>query len=194
MGFHQFPHYSSFSVPGFNPRNHTAFSQSVSLNSVEIFKERVHLNCVIYKVLHIGEVFGYPLLNSWKRAGGIQETPACVSRLSVASFKFAKHFFFFTDISIHHPKQPMTEARQMAFCFFPLHWWKKLKPRDSKTHVVTQGLVFRRALCLVSYSVATFLKVLGYESGALHFHFVLGPRMMKAVLLGVLALLTHTGR
>ena len=50
------------------------------------------------------------------------------------------------------------------------------KPRDSKTRVVTQGLVFRRALCLVSYSVATFLKVLGYESGALHFHFVLDPK------------------
>lgn len=118
MGFHQFPHYSSFSVPGFNPRNHTAFSQSVSLNSVEIFKERVHLNCVIYKVLHIGEVFGYPLLNSWKRAGGIQETPACVSRLSVASFKFAKHFFFFLQISQSIiPNSPWRRQDKWHFVF-----------------------------------------------------------------------------
>lgn len=66
-----------------------------------------------------------------------------------------------------------------------------MKLRDSKTHVVTQGLVFRRALCLVSYSVATVLKVLGYESGALHFHFLLGPRSDEGSPAGS-ACLAHT--
>lgn len=127
MGFHQFPHYSSFSVPGFNPRNHTAFSQSVSLNSVEIFKERVHLNCVIYKVLHIGEVFGYPLLNSWKRAGGIQETPACVSRLSVASFKFAKHFFFFYRYLNPSSQTAHEGGKTNGILFFPTSLMKKIE-------------------------------------------------------------------
>lgn len=131
---------------------------------------------MIYKALHIGEVFGYPLLNSWKRAESIQETPCLCFQTLCSLFQICKAFFF-KDISIHHPKQPMKEARQTAFCFFS-HFTdeKKWKPRDSKTYVVTQGLVFRRALCLVSYSIATFLKVLGYESGALHFHFVLDPK------------------
>lgn len=83
----------------------------------------------------------------------------------------------------------------MAFCFFPISLMKKkLKPRDSKTHVVTQGLVFRRALCLVSYSVATFLKVLGYESRGSVFSLCTAGLQSDEDILECLPCSTHTGR
>ena len=93
--------------------------------------------------------------------------------LWIKGFQICKAFFYrYLNPSSQTPHEG---GQANGILCFPISLIKKLKPRDSKTRAVTQGLVLRRALCLVSRSVATFLKFLALEPGDLHFHFALGP-------------------